>query len=398
MVNRFLRTAPRRTLLAVIAGFVAVVAGGTAIAIAAQGAGPVPKPKRLAAAVHDVAGARITGFSADIKFTNGLIGSSELQGADPLLQGGDGHVWFSTRDRLLRLELYGDNGDPEIVVDNTRWWVSDPTLQTVYAGTLPSDRGDPTARKPKNPTLSQIQSAINRLARHLTISRAVPTDVGGRPTYTVSVSPRRAAGLLGQLQLAWDAVRGVPLRFAVYARGDAKPVFQVVASNISYSRVDPSVFSLSPPAGYRVVNIATSAHSGSTGADRSEHHRLSGFRAVAKHVGFRLIGPAELAGMPRRSVTQIGRGALIAYGRGLDGIYVMEQAATTTGGRQLQLSHGSGEHQSGIALPTFSVHGVMAQELDTALGTAVRFTWNGITYTVLGSVKPMTARAAARGL
>ena len=131
MVNRFLRTAPSRTLLATIAGFVAVIAGGTAIALAARGSGPVPKPKRLAVALHDVAGARSAGFSADINFTTGLIGASELQGTDPLLQGGDGHVWFSTRGQRFRLELYGDNGDPEIVVNHTRWWISDPTLQTV---------------------------------------------------------------------------------------------------------------------------------------------------------------------------------------------------------------------------------------------------------------------------
>src|SRR5436305_9521072 len=111
MLNRFLRTTPTRTLLAAIVGFVVAIAGGAAIAIAAQGSGPVPKPKRLAVALRDAAGARITGFSADIKFTNGLIGASELQGSDPLLQGGDGHVWVSTRGQQFRLELYGDNGD-----------------------------------------------------------------------------------------------------------------------------------------------------------------------------------------------------------------------------------------------------------------------------------------------
>src|SRR5947209_10415108 len=87
MVNRFLRTAPTRTLLAAIAGFAAVIACGTAIAIAAQSGGPVPKPKRLAVAIHDVLGTRVSGISADISFTNGLIGASELQGSDPLLQG-----------------------------------------------------------------------------------------------------------------------------------------------------------------------------------------------------------------------------------------------------------------------------------------------------------------------
>jgi outer membrane lipoprotein-sorting protein len=397
MVNRFLRTAPTRTLLGAIAGFAAVVAGGTAIAIAAQGGGPVPKPKRLAVALHDVAGARIAGFSADIKFTDGLIGASELQGTDPLLQGGDGHVWFSTRGRQFRLELYGDNGDPEIVVNNGRWWVSDPTLQTVYEGTLPAAQGDKTGRVENPPTLAQVQSDINKLARHLNLSGAVPTDVGGRPTYTVSVSPKQASGLIGQLQLAWDATHGIPLRFAVYARGDSKPVLELAASNISYSPVDPSVFNLTPPASYSVVDVATPSR-GHSEPSHAKHHIAMGLEAVASHLTFTLNAPAGLAGMRRHSVAQLGRGALIAYGQGLGGIYVIEQPATASSARQLQLSHGSGEHQSGVVVPTFSVHGTTAQELDTALGTAVRFTSNGVTYTVIGSVRPSTARAAARGL
>ena len=49
-------------------------------------------------------------------------------------------------------------------------------------------------------------------------------------------------------------------------------------------------------------------------------------------------------------------------------------------------------------LPTVTINGTTAQELDTALGTVVRFTRSGVTYTVLGSVKPSVADSAARGL
>jgi hypothetical protein len=88
---------------------------------------------------------------------------------------------------------------------------------------------------------------------------------------------------------------------------------------------------------------------------------------------------------------------LLVYGQGLGAIVVIEQPATG-GAHQLQLSQTVGEHQRGIVLPTFSVHGTAAQELDTAIGTVVRFTSGGVTYTVIGSVRAPTARAAARGL
>jgi negative regulator of sigma E activity len=47
---------------------------------------------------------------------------------------------------------------------------------------------------------------------------------------------------------------------------------------------------------------------------------------------------------------------------------------------------------------TVSIGGVKGQELDTALGTVISFSRSGVDYTVLGSVPPATARAAARGL
>ena len=406
MLNRFLRTAPTRTLLAAIGGFLAVVAGGTAIALAAQGNGPVPSPARLATAIHRALDARpVKGISADVNFTNGLIGASELQGTDPLLQGGSGHIWASSTGQL-RVELYGDNGDPEIVVNGNSWWISDPALQTVYRGTLPAGHAKGTkSHRGSLPTVAQIQADLNRLAAHMHLSGAVPTDTGGQPTYTVSVSPRTAGGLVGKLQLAWDAVQGIPLRFAVYARGDSKPVLELTATNVSYGAVDPGVFKLAMPSGYHVVDVATPTAPGATGAGAARHGKhadVTGVRAVARQVPFTLVAPAALDGMARQSVSLVGagahRGALLVYGQGLGSVAVLEEPATASSAQQLQLSHGNGDHQTGIALPTFSVHGTSAQELDTALGTLVRFTSNGVSYTVIGSVRAGVARAVARGL
>ena len=129
---------------------------------------------------------------------------------------------------------------------------------------------------------------------------------------------------------------------------------------------------------------------------------MTGLNAVAKHLAFKPSAPDTLASMRRQSVRllDIGRrhGVLVTYGQGLGGIVVIEQQATAKTARQLNLSQGSGEHARGITLPTVSINGITAQELDTALGTIVRFTRDGVTYTVLGSVKPSVADAAARNL
>jgi outer membrane lipoprotein-sorting protein len=412
-VTRFLRTAPTRRLLTVILATVVVIAAGATIAIAAAGNGPVPARKGLAQAIHDaLAAPKVQGISANIQFTNRLIGSTEVQGSDPLLTGATGRVWL-TNDHRFRLELQGDNGDANIVADNGSWWAYLPSTNTVYEGTLPAAGG--ASRHEQNthdmvPTVARIQTWLNKLAAHLGVSGAAPTDVAGQPAYTVTVSPKPATGLLGSVQLAWDALKGVPLRFAVYARGDSSPVIELAATGITYGPVSPGVFSMSPPAGAKVVKVSmpSSGTAGTAAAakrhakHRGHHTEVTGAAAVQSHVAFTLAAPATLAGMPRQTVRLLGLGgkpaALVTYGQGLGGIAVLEQPATAQSAKQLNLSQGAGDHQRGIELPTVQIGGATAQELDTALGTVVRFTRGSVTYTVLGSVSPSVADTAARGL
>jgi hypothetical protein len=51
-----------------------------------------------------------------------------------------------------------------------------------------------------------------------------------------------------------------------------------------------------------------------------------------------------------------------------------------------------------LSLPKVKIGDVTGEELDTALGTMLRFTRNGVAYTVIGSVPATAAEAAARAL
>jgi outer membrane lipoprotein-sorting protein len=410
-VNRFLRTSSTRRLLAGIAGALAAIAAGATIAVAAAGSGPVPAPSPLAQAIHRaLAAPKVQGITASIQFTNHLITSTEIQGADPLLTGASGRVWISN-DHRFRLELQGTGGDANVVVSNGSWWAYVPSTNTVYEGKLPAKAapGKHESQAGELPSVAQIQAEINRVAQHLGLSGAVPSDVAGQPAYTVTVTPKPATGLLGSVQLAWDALKGVPLRFAVYARGDSTPVIELAATGISYGQVPSDVFSISPPAGAKVVKVATPSGS-STGSEKhaahdaagGRHHEVTGAGAVQSQLKFSLAAPGTLAGMSRSSVKLLDwsgkHAALLTYGQGLGGIAVIEQQATAASSKQFNLSQGSGEHAHGLTLPTVTINGVTAQELDTALGTVVRFTRSGVTYTVIGSVTPSVADTAARAL
>lgn len=400
-MSRFLRTVPSRHLLAMITGAIAVIAAGTTIAVAAAGGGPVPLPKSLPVAIHDaLAAPTVQGITARISFTNHLIDSSEIEGANPILTGATGRLWLAPKHRL-RLELQSDGGDAQVVLDGRSFWVYDPASNTVYQGTLPAQRGTHSKRAASEqiPSVAQIQSDLKRVMQHLNVSGAIPGDVAGRPVYTVRVSPKDNGGLIGAAELAWDALRGVPLRIAVYARGSSQPVLELKATDITYGPVPESDFAISPPSAAKVVKVSAASERGRATAARGHrrHAAITGAQAVARHLPFTLDAPRSLVGLRRQSVTLLDWGshpaALIVYGRGLGGIAVVEQAA-----RQANAQTQNGDRRGGLNLPTVSINGTTAQQLQTALGTLVRFTRRGISYIVVGSVPAARADAAARGL
>ncbi len=413
---KYLRTASTGRLLALIGGVIAAIAAGTAIAVAATSGGPVPKPEPLARAVHDALAAKpMKGITADISFTNNLISAAALPGetADPLLQGTrHGRVWLSD-DGRLRIELQGDNGDANLVVNNNSFWVSDPMQKTVYEGTMPADttgNADKAGAKHADstqgiPTVAQVQAHLTELLKSVDVGGVAtsnPGDVAGRPAYSVSVSPKHSGGLLGQAQLAWDAATGVPLSIAVYARGNATPVLALSATNISYGQISDSDLNIQPPSGDKVVKVSSAdKHAGAQTRAAARSHakqaQVSGVAAVARKVPFTLVAPSALAGLPRADTTLLDWGgkpaALVTYGKGLGAIAVIEQSGS---GQTAPSSTGS-DHGA-LNLPTVSINGATGQELATPLGTVVRFTQGGVAYTVLGSVAPYAAEAAARAL
>jgi outer membrane lipoprotein-sorting protein len=404
---KLLRTVSTQRLLAIIAGLVIAIAGGTAIAFAAAGNGPTPPREPLAEALQQAATApAVTAISARISFTDNLIDSTALQGSDPILSGASGRLWLSTTTHQLRLELQGANGDAQVLVKNGAFSIYDPMSNTVYKGTLPSD-GSQTGKSATEPipSVAQIQSQLNQLAQHIAIAGPYPRNVAGQPAYKVVLTPKHSGGLLGSVQLAWDAAHGVPLGIALYSTNSSSPVLELKATHISYGAVSAGVFKVTAPAGAKVVKISTPAAQAKAAKAHAKANRAAkaaapilGPAAVQAHVPFKLAARKKLDGLPRQSVQLLDWGgspaALVTYGQGLGGIAVIEQTAS---GQTSAGSH-SGGNQSGLNLPTVSINGHSAQELPTALGTVLHLSSGGVEYTVLGSVPPTAAEMAARQL
>jgi outer membrane lipoprotein-sorting protein len=391
---RRLVTLPARRLWAIAAAVVIVAAGG-GIAQAALGGGSAPAPKPLNVAVHDaVTAPDVQGISARITFTNHLLpsGAAGRGTSTPLLSGADGRLWLAA-DGRARLELQSDSGDAQIVSDGTTVTVYDATSNTVYRATLPADKQPAgAAAKDAPPTLADIDKGIAKLAQAWRLSGAQPGTTGGEPSYTVRIAPKDDGGLLGAAEVAWDAAHGVPLRAAVYAQGQSSPVLELAADSVKFGPVSAKDLAATPPADAKVVEVGSPQHETPGAAGKAPE--VTGAAAVAKQLDFPLAAPAQLAGLPRKDVRLVSfgdtRGALSTYGRGLGAIVVIQRKADPAakgkvGGRDSQL-------------PAVNINGSTGQELATALGTVVTFERAGVSYTVAGSVPPVAAENAARGL
>jgi hypothetical protein len=119
---------------------------------------------------------------------------------------------------------------------------------------------------------------------------------------------------------------------------------------------------------------------------------VTGAAAVAKAVDFRLAAPKTLAGLPLQQVRLIkshdGTGAVSTYGQGLGAILVLQSKAGKGGENPL----------SKLRLPRIAIGDATGSELATALGTVLTFQRHGVSYVVAGSVPPLAAENAARGL
>lgn len=384
---KLFRTLSTARLIALAALVAAVAVGGGFAVAATGGSGPTPPPKPLAQAIHDaLAGAKPDGITARIGFTNTLFPSGSIvgQAGSALISSATGRLWVNANGG--RLELQSDAGDAQIVWSDKKVTVYDASSNTAYVADLPPETKD-AHDKGALPSVEEITKLLAGLGKQWTVSGADPTNTGGQESYTVKVSPSHDGGLLGSAELAFDALRGVPLKIAVYAQGASAPVLALEATDVSYGSVPDSDVQVPPPAGAKVVDLSSQAQAGSRRKDNSPPP-VTGAAATAQ-APFAAVVPDALVGLPRRDVRLIGGKNLISvYGQGLGAIVLAERAKDTGTANASPLDQ----------LPTVTIDGVTAHELATQLGTVLTWDRAGVSYVLAGSLPSAAAEAAARSL
>jgi hypothetical protein len=355
-----------------------------------RGGGPTPPKRSLAGAIRAMAKDRpVAGVAAKFRIDTGLMpGGSSSFSVSPL-NGATGTVWAGKGG--VRMVVRSEFGTTEIGFSKGRLVLYDRHHRVAYVLPLPSHHSSHKAKEHKAESGGKtvdVGHLLNRLRVGAIVSGAIPGDIAGRPEYTVRLSPRHNGGLFGAFELAWDAAHRIPLRFAVYPKGSSTPAFAITVTSIHYGRVPTRALTVRPSRGTKVVHAHLPSSQEAQSAS-SKTPSVTGVAAVQRTVNFPLAAPAVLAGLPRtqvRSVNLHGPAALVTYGRGLGTVFVLQQRMAAN------------EQSPLAALPSASVNGVPAHELETTLGTLLQFSRGGVTYTVVGSQAAGTIMAAAQAI
>ena len=358
---------------------------------------PKPAPKPLDRAVYDAARTppRSTGVTARIEFTNNLLPSGSLPDgtASPVLTGADRPPVADQRRPPAARAAVRQRRRPD----------RRPTAERFSSTTRPprpptparSRRTTQAAREHRRSRHARRASSdgLAKLGQVWTLSGAEPTTTAGQPSYTVRIAPKDDGGLLGAAELAWDAVRGVPLRAAVYAQGQRDPVLELKATDISYGTIAAADVDADaargregdrdrPAAGVDAQGKPTHV----AGRRRRSRSRLDFHARRAR---------TTLAGLPRR---ERPAGPLRRRERRARAPTARASARSSSSSARPSRAQ-SRRRATGCTLPQVNIDGATGTELATALGTLadVRVATASAT-SVAGSVPPVAAENAARGL
>jgi hypothetical protein len=219
-------------------------------------------------------------------------------------------IWY--RDtRHIRVAEPVQAGESDVRLDGRTLWLWSSKTQTATRLELPAHvtgppgqagNGVSQGRAPKagsgaSPSSLTPQAAANQVLKAVGPSTVVAVqsnvDVAGQAAYQLALAPRSSKSLVGQVLIAIDAKRHIPLRVEVFGRGSAGLAFSVGFTSLTFGTPAASNFSFTPPPGATVRKQAVP----------------SSFQSALKQAG---LTPAGLTGL---SLGRIAVGQSAAGGK-----------------------------------------------------------------------------------
>lgn len=210
-------------------------------------------------------------------------------------------VWYGGEDKQ-RVALLGSLGESDVVRNGNDVWTWS-SRQNEATHTQLADADLKKLRPSGTPLPTTPQEAADRALAALSPSTEVTTDgtaqVAGRAAYELVLKPKDRSSRVGQVRLAIDSEKKMPLRVQLYARDASSPAFEVGFTQVTFDAPDPAQFVFTPPPG------ATVTEQPATAAD----HPMLSDRLTVVGSGWTQVG--IVTGLGRTGSADAGANALI---------------------------------------------------------------------------------------
>ena len=261
----------RRARWAVPTGAVIVVGGvlaGSMISVAqAAPSLPAKTPAQLLAALASKPQTPpLTGTVVETSSLGlpSLPGTSNPTSIASLLTGSHTiRVWYSDPQHF-RVSVPQSMSESDIIRNGGNAWVWESSQNTVTHLVIPADTSTKKPA-PSEPPLTPQQAAQQILAKvgpTTTVRVDSNVSVAGEAAYQLVLAPKSSSSLIGQIRIAVDGSRDVPLRVQVFAKGAKSPAMQIGFTSISFVKPAAANFDFTAPSGAKVVQESLGSDSG----------------------------------------------------------------------------------------------------------------------------------------
>lgn len=258
------KSRPAMRWLVPAAAAVVVIGGGAAAGTIVASADPTLPERSAAQLLVDVQTAKIDGLSGTIQQTADL-GLPTLPG----ITGGGGantdlinlvagsntaRVWYGGEDKV-RLAVLSKLGETDVIRNGSDVWLWRSNDSSATHFKIPAGKQHEQRTLPQGVPATPQEAADAALAA-IDPTTAVTTTgaakVAGRDAYELVLAPRDTGSLVGQVRLAIDAEKHIPLGVDVYAKDATKPAVRIAFQQVSFAQPDPEQFAFNPPPGTKV--------------------------------------------------------------------------------------------------------------------------------------------------
>jgi len=259
------RSRPALRWLVPSAAAVVVIGGGAAAGTIVASADPSLPERSAAQLLVDLQNAKVDGLSGTIvqsadlglpKIQGITDGASADAGLVSLIAGSNtARVWYAGEDKA-RLALVGTGGETDVIRNGSDVWLWQSEGNKATHLKVPAEAGKKTQALPTGvPTTPQdaADAALAAIDDSTKVTTTGAAKVADRDAYELVLSPKATESLVGQVRLAIDAEKHIPLRVDVYAKNATSPAIRVAFTQISFETPDAQQFAFNPPPGAKVT-------------------------------------------------------------------------------------------------------------------------------------------------